>query len=369
MKKIAYSILLLAALAAPLSAQSVSESDWGKTKNGEPVKMFTLKNSKGMTAKVITYGATLQSLTAPDRNGKFADVVFGFDKISDYETLNDYYGAIVGRYGNRIANGTFSIDGKEYKLTINNGPNSLHGGLVGFDQKVWKAEASKNNDSASVKLTIVSPDGDQGYPGNLTASVTYTLNNQNELIINYSAESDKPTVANLTNHSYFNLYGAGNGNILNHEVTINADKFTPVDETLIPTGELKDVENTPVDFRKPKPVGSRIDKSDEQLKFGGGYDHNFVLNKKSPNEMTLAARVYEPISGRKMLIYTTEPGLQFYSGNFLKGTKGKGGKEYEYRYGMCFETQHFPDSPNQKDFPSTLLKPGTVYHSTTIFKF
>ncbi len=367
MKKIIpYIILSLAA--AVLSAQSITESDFGKTKNGEAAKLFTLKNSNGITVKITNYGAIVCSVIVPDRSGKFADIVQGFDSIQEYETLSDYFGAVVGRYGNRIARGKFSIDGKSYTLDKNNGENSLHGGLVGFDKKIWSAEAFADKKAAVLKLTLLSPDGDQGFPGNLKVAVTYTLNNDNELIVNYRAVTDKPTVCNLTQHSYFNLYGAGNGNILNHELTIDADHFTPVDKGLIPTGELKSVEGTPFDFRKPMPVGSSINADDGQLKYGGGYDHNWVLNKK-PGEMKLAATLYEPISGRLMEVFTTEPGIQFYSGNFLAGQKGKGGKAYKYRYGLCLETQHFPDSPNHEKFPSTILRPGQSYDTTTIFKF
>lgn len=369
MKKYIATLAAACAFCSFANAQSVKQEDWGKTKSGEQVKMFTLKNSKGMTVKVIDYGAIITEIQAPDRNGEFADIVLGFDNIRDYQELTDYFGAVVGRYGNRIAEGKFSIGDNDYTLPQNNGVNSLHGGKVGFDQKVWTGEAVANDDAAKLTLKLKSPDGDQGYPGNLDVTVTYTLTNENKLIVNYKATTDKPTVCNLTQHSYFNLYGAGNGNILGHEVMLNADAFTPVDETLIPTGELKKVEGTPFDFRKPRPVGSRIEKADEQLIIGGGYDHNWVLNKKAPGEMSLAARVYEPVSGRMLTIETTEPGIQFYSGNFLAGQPGKGGKNYFFRYGMCFETQHFPDSPNQENFPSTLLQPGETYDTTTVFTF
>ncbi len=367
MKKAILSIISALAI-IPAYAQIVSEKDFGKTKNGEPTKLYTLKNKNGMTATITNYGAIIRSLTAPDRNGNYADIVQGFDSIDEYERLTDYFGAVVGRYGNRIAEGEFSIDGKTYKLDINNGKHSVHGGKQGFDQKVWEGKAYANKNEAVLKLTLLSPDGDGGYPGNLKVTVTYTLNNSNELIVNYQAQTDKPTVCNLTQHSYFNLYGAGNGNILNHELTINADKYTPVDKDLIPTGDLEDVEDTPFDFRKPMPIGSRINEDNKQLKYGKGYDHNWVLNKKS-KEMSLAATLYEPISGRLLEVHTTEPGIQFYSGNFLVGQRGKNGKAYKFRYGLCLETQHFPDSPNNEDFPSTVLRPNETYNTTTIFKF
>ena len=368
MKKIASSIALLCA-AFCAAAQSVQEADWGFTKFNEPVKLFTLKNSRVMTAKISNYGAVLVQLNVPDRNGKFGDVVLGYPNVKGYESPdNPYFGAVVGRYGNRIAGAKFEIDGVEYKLPKNDGENCLHGGAVGFNKKLWNAKTEVGKDSVSLILTCKSADGEQGFPGNLDVCVTYTLTNKNELIINYKAKTDKPTHCNLTNHSYFNLAGEGRGNILRHEVTINADKYTPVDSSLIPTG-IEEVKGTPFDFRRPKEIGSRIESDNKQLRYGGGYDHNFVLNKKSPNEMSFAARVYEPTSGREMTVYTTEPGLQFYVGNFLDALKGKNGHVYRYRYGMCMETQHFPNSPNEEDFPSTLLKPGQEYNTTTKFVF
>ncbi len=369
MKK--YTLTLFALATAGLCfAQSVKESDFGKTKDGELVKEYTLKNNKGTEAKIITYGAIIRELWVADRNGKKDDVVLGFDNMQSYETISPYFGAVVGRYGNRIGDGKFSIDGTEYNLPKNNnGVACLHGGNVGFDKKVWKAQTKVSDNAVSVILSVVSPDGDQGFPGNLKATVTYTLNNNNELIMNYKATTNKPTVCNLTNHSYFNLAGAGKGTILNHELTINADKFTVVDKNLIPTGELRDVTDTPFDFRQPKAIGSRIEFDYKQLKLGKGYDHNFVLNKTAEKAMDFAIRLYEPISGREMLVYTQEPGVQFYCGNVLQGEKGKDGKIYHYRYGLALETQHFPDSPNQKSFPSTTLRPNEVYDTTTIFKF
>ncbi len=351
-------------------AQSIKESVFGKTSDGFEVKEFILKNSKGTTVKILDYGAIIRELWVADRNGKLADVVLGFDKISDYETKSPYFGAVVGRYGNRIADGKFSLDGKEFKLPVNDkGTACLHGGKVGFDKKIWKAEAQTTTNAAILKLTLVSPDGDQGFPGNLKVSITYTLNNNNELVMEYSATTDKPTVCNLTNHSYFNLAGNGNGSILDHEITINADKFTVVDEHLIPTGELRGVVGTPFDFRVSNTIGSRIDDDNAQLKNGNGYDHNFVLSKSAPGKLEFAILLRDPLSGRKMAVETTEPGVQFYSGNFLNGEIGKGGKKYPFRGGLALETQHFPDSPNQKDFPSTVLRPGQEYKSKTVLKF
>lgn len=374
MKKTIHIILACAALAATGLAQSVNESDWGKTKDGTPVKLFTLKNDKGMAVEITNYGGRIVKIVVPDRDGKPGDVVLGFDSLAGYEGPDhSYFGAIIGRYGNRIADGEFSIDGKTYNLPKNDGGvNHIHGGPSGFDGRVWDAEASASPKGAVLKLNLVSPDGDQGYPGTLKVAVTYTLDNSNTLTVNYKATADKPTVCNLTNHSYFNLAGEGRGSVANHEVTINADKFTPVSKKyLIPTGGLKDVEGTPFDFRKPRQVGSRIEADDAQLQGASGYDHNWALNKdpKNPKAMTFAARVYEPVSGREMTVYTTEPGVQFYAGNFLKGVKGKGGKQYFFRYGMCFETQHYPDSPNNEDFPSTILRPGETYDTTTAFRF
>lgn len=369
MKKV---ICILAAVAACGGAfgQSVSSADWGKTSAGDPVKVYTLKNDKSMEVKVIDYGAIITQILVPDRNGKLDDVVIGFDNIADYQTKSDYFGAVVGRYGNRIANGKFSIDGHQYSLEKNNNGHTLHSASSALNTKMWKGRAYTTKDAAVLELTTTSPDGDAGFPGTLNVAVTYTLSNDNTLTVNYKATTDKPTVCNLTQHSYFNLFGAGNGSILNHEVTINADAYTPVDKTLIPTGEIRSVEGTVFDFRKPKPVGSRIEFKDDQLEAGGGYDHNFVLNKNGdPKAMTFAVRVYEPVSGRQMEIFTTEPGVQFYSGNFLSGQIGKKGKAYRNRYGMCFETQHFPDSPNQPKFPSTILRPGQTYDTTTVFKF
>ncbi len=341
---------------------------FGKTRAGEPVELFTLTNSKGMQADIMTYGGVLVSLKVPDRSGKLADVVLGFDTLDGYQSIPPppYFGALIGRYGNRIGGARFTLNGTEYKLAQNNGTNHLHGGLRGFDKVVWKA---RTPDAQSLELTYLSKNGEEGYPGNLTATVTYTLTENNELKLDYRATTDKDTVLNLTNHSYFDLAGQGEGDVLGHQITINADRFTPVDSGLIPTGELRSVEGTPFDFRQARAIGERIDVDDEQIKFGKGYDQNFVLNR-SGSGLELAARVMEPKSGRVMEVLTTEPGVQFYTGNNLDGSiRGKGGKVYGRRYGLCLETQHFPDSPNKPNFPSVVLKPGAQYQTTTVYRF
>ncbi len=344
---------------------------WG-TVDGKPVNIYYMTNGNGMRADISEYGAIVRNLDVPDRNGKIDDVTLGYASVAEYLEKTPYFGAVVGRYGNRIAKGRFTLDGKEYKLATNNDQNHLHGGIKGFDKVIWKGEPSMDENGVSLKLTYLSKDGEEGYPGNLNCTVVYTLTKTNELKISYEATTDKPTVLNLTNHSYWNLAGQGKGDILGHELTLNADKFTPIDETLITTGELRPVKGTPLDFTTPHKIGERVNASDEQLKFGKGYDHNFVLNK-SGNELSLAARVYEPTSGRVMEVYTTEPGVQFYSGNFLDGSNiGKDGKVYKHRYGLCLETQHFPDSPNKqnnKDFPSVVLRPGQKFTSHTVYKF
>jgi aldose 1-epimerase len=334
--------------------------------DGTPVEVYTLSNASGMQAEILTYGGTLRSLTAPDKSGKLADIVLGMDSLDGYFHQTAFFGALIGRYGNRIAHGTFKLEGVTYTLPKNNGENTLHGGPEGFDKKVWTA---KPGAGASLELTYVSKDGEMGFPGTLTAKVVYTLTDANELKLEYTATTDKPTVVNLTNHSYFNLAGAGVGTNLQHQVMINADRFTPVDEGLIPTGELKPVKGTPFDFTTATAIGARINDDNQQLKFGKGYDHNWVLNK-GDGGMTKAAEVYEPTTGRVMEVFTTEPGLQFYTGNFLDGTvKGKGGIAYPQRAALCMETQHYPDSPNHPKFPSTELKPGETYHTATTYKF
>ncbi len=343
--------------------------EFGKTAKGEPVQLYTLRNSKGLEASITNYGAILVSLRVPDRNGNVADVVLGFDSLHGYLSEHPYFGAVIGRYGNRIAGGRFVLDGLEYNLARNNGENHLHGGIRGFDKAVWRPKELQAGGDSCLEFTYLSEDGEEGYPGNLTATVRYTLTEDNELRLDYYATSDKATVINLTNHSYFNLSGAGNGDILAHRISINADSFTPVDRGLIPTGELRPVAGTPFDFRQPHAIGERIDGKDQQLVYGKGYDHNFVLNGPA-GSLRPAARVIEPGSGRVVEVPTTEPGVQFYTGNFLDGTiRGKGGAAYGHRYGFCLETQHFPDSPNQPQFPSVVLRPGAKYQSTTVYKF
>jgi aldose 1-epimerase len=358
-----------AASATMLSAATpkLDKRSYGKTRTGAPVDLYTLTNSNGMEVSITNYGARIVTLKVPDRAGKMADVVLGFDTLQGFLGDNPYFGAVVGRYGNRIAKGRFKLNGKEYKLATNNGPNALHGGLVGFDKVVWQAQPVGNS---GVRLTYLAKDGEEGYPGNLTTTVEYSLTDANELRLNYSATTDKDTILNVTNHAYFNLAGEGSGDILGHRLQLFADRFTPVDATLIPTGELKPVAGTPFDFRQPHLIGERINASgDEQIKFGGGYDHNWVLNGNM-GTLRPAARVVEPKSGRVMEVSTTEPGIQFYTGNFLDGTiKGKGGKPYNKRYAFCLETQHYPDSPNKPNFPSVVLKPGQKFASTTVFKF
>jgi len=360
----------LLAQAPPKKGKSeVKKQSFGKMPDGTPVDLYTLSNGNGMEARITTYGGAVVSLTAPDRAGKFADVVLGMDTLDGYRTQKVFFGALIGRYGNRIGHAKFALEGKTYQLPANDGANTLHGGPAGFDKKVWPAAEAKSADGPALALTYVSKDGEEGFPGTLTAKVVYTLTNKNELQIDYTATTDQPTVLNLTNHSYFNLAGAGEGDILQHQVTINADRFTPVDAGLIPTGELREVKGTPFDFTKATAIGARIGQADEQLKLGGGYDHNWILNRNQ-NGLTKAAEVYEPKTGRVMEVLTSQPGLQFYTGNFLDGTvHGKGGKVYPRRGAFCMETQHYPDSPNKPSFPSTELKPGTTYHATTVFRF
>jgi aldose 1-epimerase len=343
---------------------NVAKSSFGKLADGTEIEQYTLRNAKGSIAKIITYGATLTELWLPDKSGKNADVVLGFDKIEGYAGDQPYFGAIVGRYANRIAKGKFTLDGKEYSLFINNGPNSLHGGKIGFNRKVWKAEPVKVARGAAVKFTYVSADGEEGYPGTLTVHVTYELTDDNAVKVSYHASTDKPTVVNLTNHSYFNLSGAGSGDVLKNVVQLNADRYTPVDDTLIPTGELKSVEGTPFDFRKATPIGDRSGK----IPGIAGYDHNFVLNGKT-GTLRQIGDLSDPASGRSMEIWTTEPGVQLYIGIGLDGSiKGVGGA-YEKFGAVCLETQHFPDSPNHPNFPSTVVRPGKDYRSETIYKF
>jgi len=350
----------------------IEKACFGKTADGEETLLFTLTNANGLRADITNYGGIVVRLFVPDRDGKLDDIVLGYDTLAAYIEATPYFGAIVGRYGNRIAKGRFTLDGVEYKLAVNNNSvNHLHGGIKGFDKVVWDAYPVTHDDAVGLKLTYVSKDGEEGYPGNLKCAVVYWLTNCNALKITYYAETDKPTVVNLTNHSYWNLAGAGSGDILSHEMMLNADYYVPVDKTLIPTGKLAPVSGTPMDFRKPIAIGSRINQTgDQQIKFGGGYDHCWVLNKDEPGAMTLAAKVCEARSGRVMEVFTTEPGVQFYTGNFLDGSNiGKGGKPYEHRNGFCLETEHYPDSPNQPSFPSVVLRPGQKYETTTIHRF
>jgi aldose 1-epimerase len=347
----------------------VKKQAYGKMPDGAAVELYSLTNANGMQAGIITYGGTVVSLTAPDRNGKYADVVLGMDDLAGYMKATAFFGALIGRYGNRIGHAQFTLDGNTYKLPANDNGNTLHGGPAGFDKRVWTVVPGSNSpDGPTLALTYVSKDGEAGFPGTLTAKVFYTLTAKNELKIDYVATTDKPTVVNLTNHSYFNLAGQGEGDVLGHEVTILADRFTPVDDKLIPTGELRPVTGTPFDFTKPTAIGARIEANDEQIKFGKGYDHNWVLNKGAAF-ITKAAEVHEPKSGRVMEVWTNEPALQFYSGNFLDGTLQGKGKTYIHRGAFCMETQHYPDSPNKPAFPTTELKPGETYRTTTIYRF
>ena len=351
------------------SKGTLTKASSGETTNGIAVEIYTLRNAKGMEATIMTYGGIVTSLKTPDRSGKFADVVLGYDNLDGDLKSRTYFGALIGRYGNRIANGKFSLDGQSYTLATNNGVNSLHGGLKGFDKVVWQvAEAEVGEHGPELELVYLSKDGEEGYPGNLTVHATYTLMEDNALQIKFKASVDKPTVINLTQHSYFNL--AGSGDVLGHVVQINADKFTPVDNGLIPTGELVPVAGTPFDFRTPTAIGAHINETNnEQIKFAGGFDDNWVLNKRG-DELSLAARVYEPTTGRTLEVWTTSPGLQFYTGNFLDGSiTGKGGRVYQFRDAFCMEAQHFPDSPNHPAFPTTELKPGETYKNTIIYKF
>lgn len=351
--------------------RSISKTMFGKLPGGDSADLYTLTNSQGMEVSITNYGGIITAIKVPDRQGALADVVLGFDSLAPYLQEHPYFGAIVGRYGNRIAAGAFELDGVKYQLATNNGKNHLHGGINGFDKQIWQATPRKDASSVALSLSRLSPDGEEGYPGNLLAGVEYTLNDNNELHILYSARTDKATVVNLTNHSYFNLSGDPSQNIHDHEMTLFADSYVPVDEGLIPTGSLKVLNGDAFDFRKAKPIGRDLELEDTQLKVAGGYDHCWVLTKTTgPDSLQLAARVLEPRSGRVLEVLTTEPGIQFYTGNFLDGSlKGKNGVAYGHRAGFCLETEHFPDSPNQPAFPSTVLKPGELYQTTTVFRF
>jgi aldose 1-epimerase len=374
-RSLALLFVMCLGLSGPLLARTtqrakarIDKRAFGSLEDGTPIDVYTLKNRNGLQVEITTYGGAVVTIKTPDRHGRRADIVLGYADASGYVSDVSYFGALIGRYANRIARGRFTLNGVEYQLAQNNGVNHLHGGVRGFHKVVWQAREKMHAGGVALELTYLSRDKEEGYPGNLAVTVTYVLTNANELRIEYTATTDKETVVNLTHHSYFNLAGAGAGDILGHELKINADRFTPVDETLIPTGELRAVKGTPFDFNRATAIGSRIDQADDQLVFGKGYDHNFVLNKKG-QELSLAATVYDPKSGRSLEMWTTEPGVQLYSGNFLDKVRGKAGMVYNRRGGFCLEAQHFPDSPNQPAFPSTILKPGERYTQTTVYKF
>jgi aldose 1-epimerase len=375
LSSIATALLFLVIMNSYLSKAAtkpmIQKTSFGTSSDGQAVDLYTLTNSKGMTVTISNYGGTIVSLKVPDRKGNSADVVLGYDSVGGYAAGKSYFGATIGRYGNRIAHGKFRLGSETYTLPKNDGDNTLHGGLLGFNKKVWKATVIPTDDASVLELAYLSRDGEEGFPGNLNSKVVFTLpSNRNELKIDYSASTDKDTVLNLTNHSYFNLAGEGSGDILDHQLKLNASHYTPVDATLIPTGEIPDVKNTPFDFLKSAAIGARINDDNQQLKFGKGYDHNWVLDRKAGSSgLEVAAEAYEPKTGRVLEVLTTEPGVQFYTGNFLDGAKGKANKPYAFRSAFCLETQHFPDSPNQKNFPTTELKKGASMHSTTVFRF
>ncbi|NJB84273.1 aldose 1-epimerase [Lewinella marina] len=353
--------------AAPAAA-SIVRADYGTTTAGEPVESYTLRNAAGMEVTIITYGGIITALTAPDREGKFENVVLGYDSLGQYEASNPYFGALIGRYGNRIAGGNFQLDGETYQLETNDGPNHLHGGVTGFDKVVWEATELPSATDPGLRLTHLSPDGAGGYPGNLSTTVTYTLGEDNRLEVAYEATTDRPTIVNLTQHTYFNLSADPSRDILDHVLSIDAERYLPVDPTLIPTGELEEVAGTPFDFTEPKAIGKEIGQEHEQLRRGKGYDHCWVLD--APGGEAPVATLHHPGSGRRVEVFTDEPGLQFYSGNFLDGTlPAPGGGTYGHRTGLCLETQHFPDSPNQDGFPSVVLRPGEAYATTTTYQF
>lgn len=349
--------------------ERIKSEPFGKAPDGTPVELFTLINLNGVTAQITNYGGIITTLNVPDKDGNFDDVVLGFYTLEEYIKKSPHFGCLVGRFGNRIAGGKFTLDGVEYQMAINNGPNHLHGGLVGFDKKVWTPEMITEENGSALKLTYLSPDGEENYPGNLNVEAVYRLNDDNELILTFSATTDKKTVLNLTHHSYFNLKGHGNGDILDHEIQFNSTEYVAIDSTSIPLGPLMNVSNTPFDFLQPKSIGQDIEADDEQIRNGGGYDHSFVVDGYN-EKLKLACTVWDHTSGRMMEVWTTEPAVQFYTGNFLDGSiKGKDGKVYKQRYGFCLEAQHYPDSPNHPEYPTTVLGPGEVYDQTTIYKF
>jgi aldose 1-epimerase len=369
---------IIIAMLAFISCVSCSEKKQNMDKSTDSLalvtmpelELYSLTNKNGLAMTVTNFGGRIVTLLVPDKNGEIEDVVLGYDSLKKYLTEGGVYGALIGRFGNRIAKGKFKIDGAEYNLAVNNGVNSLHGGPTGFHNQYWDATEIKNGEADALELHYKSIDGEEGYPGTLDVKVTYTLTDQNEVVIDYEAITDKATIINLTHHSFFNLQGEGKGDILGHQFIINADRFTPVDDGLIPTGEIRSVKGTPFDFLTTHTVGERINKDDEQLKFGRGYDHNWVLNKKEVGSLTLAATVTEPTSGRIMEVLTTEPAMQFYTGNFMSGKDiGKSSKPYLFRSAFCLETQHFPDGPNHENFPNTILRPGETYKTKTIYKF
>jgi aldose 1-epimerase len=372
---LAFTVVVLASLfprtglaSPPTGKPGVKKESFGTLPDGTSVDLYTITNAQGTEIRATNYGGIVVSLRVPDKKGNLDDIALGFDDLKGYLANTPYFGAIIGRYGNRIANGKFTLDGKEYTLARNNGPNSIHGGLKGFNKVAWQAEPFQSPVGVGIILSYTSKDGEEGYPGNFKTKVTYTLTEKNEWIIDYEAVTDKATPVNLTEHTYFNLAGEGKGDVLGHILQLNASRFTPVDQNLIPTGELRPVKSTPLDFTQPTAIGARIDADYEQLRLGHGYDHNFVIDRKD-SDPVLAARVKEPTSGRVLEVYTTEPGVQLYTGNFLDGTiTGKGGHVYKQRFGFCLETQHFPDSPNHPDLPTTILRPGQTYHSRTIYK-
>jgi len=349
--------------------ERIISEPFGKTPDGTSVQLFTLTNLNGVTAQITNYGGIITALNVPDKNGNSEDVVLGFYTLEEYLKKSPHFGCLVGRFGNRIANGKFTLDGVEYQMAINNGPNHLHGGLIGFDKKVWTPEMITEENSASLKLTYLSPDGEENYPGNLNVEAVYMLNDDNELVLTFKATTNKKTVLNLTHHSYFNLKGHGKGDILDHEIQFNSMEFVPIDSTSIPLGPLMNVSNTPFDFLQPKPIGQDIEADDEQIRNGGGYDHSFVVDGYN-EDLKLACTVKEPSSGRIMEVWTTEPAVQFYTGNFLDGSiTGKDNMVYDKRYGFCLEAQHYPDSPNHPEYPTTVLDPDQVYEQTTVYKF